>query len=51
MKELYHAEAQLPERAHRKRALIAMAIIFPMNKFVIMRHDEAAETDAPQAAD
>lgn len=27
MKELYHAEAQLPERAHRKRALIAMAII------------------------
>ena len=31
--------------------LIAMAIIFPMNKFVIMRHDEAAETDAPQTAE
>ena len=31
--------------------LIAMAIIFPMNKFVIMRHDEAPETDAPQTAE
>ena len=31
--------------------LIAMAIIFPMNKFVIMRHDEAPQEDAPQTAE
>lgn len=29
--------------------LIAMAIIFPMNKFVIMRHTETAQEDAASA--